>query len=231
METVETPFNLGELIELFDTSNHQCIFIKNAQSSFCYGNEHFIQFMGLKNLNHLRSLCDYDINKNKKDTELYREHDNYILDEDKTLLVNEVISPKHNQPIVKTMTGKLYPLFSQSEQANYVLGVVTPESKFLKLDFDTLFSLTQEELGELLIRRSYAVNLSFGAITISKMEICILVQLLKGCHAGQMAKKLQIKQTTAESYIANIKNKLAVSTKGELINQVINEKLLQQIVL
>ena len=62
------------------------------------------------------------------------------------------------------------------------------------------------------------------------MEICILVQLLKGAHAGGIAKELQIKQTTAESYLVNIKNKLAVNSKSALINAVINGKLLEQII-
>lgn len=231
LRTVETPFNLGELIELFSTPNNHCIFIKNKQSNFCYGNDNFIQFMGLQNLQHLRSLSDYDVNKNKKDTELYREHDQFILKEEKTLIVSEEISPNHNQPIIKTMTGKLYPLFSESEQANYVLGIVTPEAKLLKLDFDTLFNLSQTQLDELLVKRSYTLNLPCNSISLSKMEIRTLIQLLKGAHAGEIAKELQIKQSTAESYLVNIKNKLAVNTKSELINLVLSEKLLQQITL
>ena len=161
-QTVEAPFNLEDVCELFSTPSNHCIFIKNEHTAFCYGNDNFIQFMGLKNLHHLRSLSDYDVNKNKKDTELYREHDQYILKEAKTLIVSEEISPNHNQPIVKTMQGKLYPLFYESEQANYILGVVTPEAKLLKLNFDTLFSLSQHELSELLVKRSYILNVNYG---------------------------------------------------------------------
>ncbi len=231
LQTVEASFNLGELIELFNTQSHHCIFIKNEHSTYHYGNDNSIQLMGLKNLEHLRSLNDYDMSKNKKDADLYREYDRFILEESKTLTVSETLSPKYNRPIVKTMQGKLYPLHLKSERANYILGVITPESKLLKLDFDTLFNLSQQELSELLIKRSYTINLPSESITLSKMEIRTLVQLLKGSHAGEIAKELQIKQTTAESYLLNIKNKLAVNSKSELINLVIGEKLLQQIIL
>ena len=58
-----------------------------------------------------------------------------------------------------------------------------------------------------------------------------LVPLLKGAQAGDIAKELLIKQTTAESYLVNIKNKLAVNNKSELINLVVSSKILEQVVL
>lgn len=231
MRTVESTLPLGDLIELLNGSQNQCLFVKNELSSYCYANDNYIQLMGLKNLHQLRSLNDYDISKNKKDADLYRELDNFILDEGKALSVSEVISPNYNQPLAKTMQGHLYPLSANTDRANYVLGIVTPEDKLLKLNFDTIFKLTQRELGELLIKRSYTINLSFGSITLSKMEIRTLVQLLKGAHAGEIAKELILKQTTVESYLSNIKSKLAVDTKGELINRVVSEKLLEQVIL
>ena len=63
------------------------------------------------------------------------------------------------------------------------------------------------------------------------MEIRTIIQLLKGAHAGEIAKELHIKQTTVESYLIHIKNKLAVSNKSELINRIISEKLLEQIII
>ena len=125
------------------------------------------------------------------------------------------------------MQGKLYPLFSKKDKPNFVLGIVTPESKLLKLDFDTLFNLTQQELNELLIKRSYNIMLSTGPISLSKMEIRTIVQLLKGAHAGEIAKALDLQQTTVESYLLNIRNKLGVDNKSELIDRIISKKILQ----
>ena len=231
MHSVESPMSVGDLLDIVSTSQNQCIFIKNEQSNYSYANENFIRLMGLQNLGQLRHLSDYDLCKNYKEANKYREHDRYILEEEKILQVCEEIYPHHNQPIIKTMKGKLYPLFAESECANYVLGVVVPESKLLKLDFDTLFKLNQNELDDLLVKRSYTVNTSTGSIKLSKMEIRTLVPLLRGFHAGEIAKELQIKQTTVESYLINIKNKLAVNNKSELINLILNEKLLQQVML
>jgi DNA-binding CsgD family transcriptional regulator len=231
LETVDTPMNLADLLDLLDTSQNHCVFIKDEHSAYCYANLNYIRLMGLHNINQLRRLNDRDLSKNKKDADMYRELDCFVMEEGKTLSVSEQISPAHNQPIVKTMQGKLTPLYSHSDSANYVLGLVTPESKMLKLDFDTMFSLNQSELDDLLIKRSYDLSFNAHLVTLSKKEICTIIELLKGSHAGDIAKALQIKQTTVESYLANIKNKLAVSSKGELIQAVIKEKLLEQVIL
>ena len=63
------------------------------------------------------------------------------------------------------------------------------------------------------------------------MEIRTLIQLLKGLHAGEIAQALGIKQTTTESYLVNIKNKLSVEKKSDIIDRVAKEKILQQILL
>ena len=231
MQSAMSPISVSDLLLTVSTSQHLCIFIKNEKSNYTYANDNFIQFMGMKNFAQLQQLTDYDLYKNNNEAKKYREHDRYILEEEKILNVSEQVNPLYNQHITKTMQGNLYPLFADSNKANFVLGLVLPECKLLKLDFDTLFKLTQNELNELLVKRSYQINTSFGPATLSKMEIRTLVLLLRGAHAGEIAKELQIKQTTVESYIVNIKNKLSVNNKQELINLVINEKLLHQIVL
>jgi DNA-binding CsgD family transcriptional regulator len=231
MQTVEAPINLAELFKLINSSQNTCVFIKNEHSSYRFANNNYVQFMGLKNINQLRTLNDYDISKNKNDADLYRELDQHTLEEGKPLAVSETISPNFNQPIAKTMQGHLYPLYTSKGQSNYVLGIVIPECRLLKLDFDTIFKLSQQELNEQLIKRSYTINLNLGSINLSKMEIRTLVQLLKGAHAGEIAQQLSLKQTTVESYLANIKYKLGVYSKGELINLIVREKLLEQIII
>ena len=149
----------------------------------------------------------------------------------KILTVSERVAPKHNQPIIHTMQGKLYPLLAENGQASHVLGMVSPTVKLLKLDWDTVFSLTVNELDALLSKRSYEIKLYFGSVMLSKMEIKTLIQLMRGAGAGDIAKALNIKQTTVESYLTNIKNKFGVSHKSELTNLVINEKILHKIML
>jgi DNA-binding NarL/FixJ family response regulator len=102
-------------------------------------------------------------------------------------------------------------------------------SKSHQLDFDTIFSITTQQLSGLLTKRTYAIPLNLRLVSIAKMEICVLVELLKGSHAGQIAEELGIKQTTVESYLVNIKNKLAVDSKSELIRLITSKKILQRV--
>ena len=234
MQTVESPINIGEMLNLLDSSKNPCVFIKyikNKDSAHYYANDNYIRLLGLNNLNQLLRTSDYDLTKTRKDAEKYHEYDRYVIEEGKTLHVHEVITPNYNQTVVKTLQGNLYPLYAESDRANCILGVTFPDSNLFKLDFDTLFNLTSTDLDGLLMRRRYPIQLDYSSITLSKMEIRTLVQLLKGEHAGEIAKELQIKQTTVESYLVNIKNKLAVNSKSELIKFVLEKKLLEQIII
>ncbi|MCH9757405.1 MAG: helix-turn-helix transcriptional regulator [Gammaproteobacteria bacterium] len=231
MGKLKTPVNLNELFTLLNTTSYQCLFLKNSQSNYLYANLNFIQLMGLNTLHQLRSSTDLELSSNVKDAKMYRDLDCCVLEESEALTVSETITPKRNQPIVKTMQGKLYPLFTEDGRANYILGVVAPESKLLRLDWDQVFQLSPDMLRSLLVKRSYAIQLPFGDISLSKMEILTLIELLKGQHAGEISEALQLKQTTIESYLMNIKNKLGVSTKSELIHIVTRNNVLQQIML
>ena len=103
------------------------------------------------------------------------------------------------------------------------------ESGFSTLDWNSIFQLSLWQLDDLLIKPRYPIQLDIGQITLSRMEIKTLIQLLKGQHATEIAISLQIKKSTVESYLANIKNKLCVRLKSELVHRVINSHLLQQI--
>lgn len=225
----ETPLSLDALITALNSKTPPCIFIKNEHSDYAYANDHFIQLMGLQTLNQLKRFNDFDLSTHKKNAQIYREHDHHVLSHQQKLPVKEVIYPSQNQPLVKMMEGTLYPIFTQKNQSNYILGIVFPESKLLFLDFNTLFKLTQYELDILLIQKRYNLQLRTGNVSLSKMEICTLIQLFKQGHAGDMAKALNLKQSTIESYLASIKNKLGVNTKTELMTCVIDNNLFEQV--
>lgn len=231
MHTIESSMYVSDILELLNSAQSYCAFIKNKHSTYCYANNNYIQLMGLQNLQQLMRADDYDLSKNKKNADIYREHDNYILEEGKTLEVREVVYPNYNQHIIKTMKGKLYPLHVESDSANYILGLVVSETKLLSLDFEAIFTLTPNELDSLLIKCSYTVRLRETSLKLSRMEIQTIIQLLRGANAGEIATALKIKQRTVESYIVNIKNKLAVNNRHELISLVLSEKVLQQIVI
>lgn len=232
MQGMHSPFTLEELFCLMTQTPYQCVFVKDEHSRYLYANPNFIQLMGLKNLQQLRQSSDQELSTSAQDAQKYRELDCCILEESHAIPVKEQIAPKKNQPILKTMQGKLYPLSSDNKKyKGYVLGVVAPESQLLKLDWDTMFQLTSDELSALLVKRSFVLSLPWGNVALSKREIMTLIQLLKGQHAGEIADTLMLKQTTIESYLTSIKNKLGVNQKSELIHLITKHQILQQIVI
>lgn len=225
------PITLAEFLQFFEQSSYQCIFVKNQQSQYVYANRNFIQLMGLKNLQQLRIASDLELSTDPMDAKKYRDMDCYVLEENRILEVSETLAPKKNQSIIKSMQGKLYPVLADNGDTNAVLGMVAPKSKLLKLDWDTIFQLTPAEMREILTKRSSKFELSWGVVSLSKMEILTLIQLLKGQHAGEIAESLHLKQSTVESYLGSIKNKLGVTHKSELIQLVMQENILQKVIL
>lgn len=97
------------------------------------------------------------------------------------------------------------------------------------LTLDSIFQMSMEELDLLLTQKRYSINLEERIVILSKMEIKTLIQLIKGFHAGEISIWLNIKQSTVESYLSNIKNKFGVYRKSELISNVLSNQLLQKI--
>lgn len=225
-----SPMNLGELLRVVDTSNHQCLFIKNAQSNYLHANDNFLNLVGLDNVSQLRQVTDTELFATNQQVNRYKELINWVVEEKKFLNVQEIVSPTHNPSFSMRMPGKLYPLFAESGNVQFVMGIILPETKLLKLDWDTVFNLTTKELGGLL-KRKYTIKLSMGELVLSKREIQVLIQLLKGSNAGETASVLGVKQATVESYLVNIRNKLNVGSRSELINLVIREQLLPKIII
>ena len=159
IEGIKFPMETQELIQLANASHHHCLFIKDYRSNYCYANTNYIQLMGLDTLKQLQGLSNHDLSKDKKDADKYQMLDCYVLEENKPLNVSEVITPNYNQPILKTMQGTLYPLIPEQGRNKYVLGIVRPESKLLKLDLDTLFNINALELRSLLKKQRYVIKL------------------------------------------------------------------------
>lgn len=225
-----SPINLAELLSVIDSSKHQCLFIKNAQSNYLYANDNFLSLVGLDNLSQLRHTSDAQLFTSKQQVYKYKALINWVVEEKESLNVQEIVSPTRNPSFSMRMPGKLYPLFAESGNVQSVMGIILPETKLLKLDWDTVFNLTTKELDSLL-KPKYIIKLSTGSLVLSKREIQVLIQLIKGSNAGEIASTLGIKQTTVESYLVNIRNKLNVGGRSELINFIIHEQLLQKIII
>ena len=146
------------------------------------------------------------------------------------LEVKGYVEPKNHPSLVKSMQGKIYPLYLGSDKPNAVLGIYMPQNQLLNLDINKALQLPAAELRQVLNRKSYTVKIKNIELKISKVELLCFIQLLKGKHAGEIAAIFNLKQVTVESYIKNLKNKCGVSLKSDLFAFFIENKILQQIV-
>lgn len=207
------------------------IFIKTGRSVYQYGNEDFIELMGLKNLRELIHQTDKNLCRDKNKTSTYIQHDQQVIEEENILDVYEEVLPKNRERLVQHMSGKLYPMYQHGSKPEAILGIVTTTFLPFKLDLETALSLTSCEINKLLTKPSYPVNVSGISLKLSRREIQCIIELIKGKHAGEIAQTLGLRQTTIESYIINIKNKLGAINKSNLLSIVFREKLLQQVIL
>lgn len=229
LQTTQVRIDTDCLLELYD-QHYAYLFVKNLSLQYKYANQSFAQLLGISSFNHLINKTNESFYTDKKLIKRYRECDEFVIEEQKSLTVCEPLAPKLNKNIHKVVQGKLFPIYSDANKITHVLGVVTPKSKLIKLDWETVFRLSLSELNDILVKRSYLILCQGYETTLSKMEIKTIVQLLKGHNAAEIALTLQIKQTTVESYLKNIRNKLSVSSKSELIHVLIRDNVLQQIV-
>lgn len=208
---------------------------QDMQNNFGYGNgvtlyekhEAFDEIMGFYSTVDNHAINHFYINQAdqlKKLKQWFISHATKLIhqaEKDKSLFSHPSLPPKniHHDPY--------YP---PTNLPNYtLLPLNTSKSTFGKLDWNSIFELPMTQLDKLLTRPRYRIELDMRQFTLSRMEIKTLLQLLRGKYASEIALSLNIKQSTAESYLLNIKNKLDVNHKSELIQRVINSQLLQQI--
>ena len=223
MDTINGSLSASCRSDILNQAPDQFIFIKDIYSNYLYANDNYIRLLGLKNLKQLKGLTDSDLYKNKQNLKIYRDLDCFVLEEGKPLGVKETIAPKYNSTIIHALKGKLYPIVAENGRTNHVFGIVAPEFK--------IFNLTASEFDSLIPKSSYVIKLHFGSVVLSKMDIKILVQLLRGSSADDFAQALQINNTMIASYISSIKNKFGVNNHSELISLVISENILHKIIL
>lgn len=219
------------LATLLSGVTNSFVFIKNSLSVYQYANPSFVDASGLKSVNELRNLNDYDLCNDKKKNQIFREMDEYVIDTGGQLEVCSEVEPKYNTLFRECLKGTLYPIFNKGSQPIAVMGIVNFQRSQCKLTLESAISMSPIELSYALTKRSWTVTAFNREITISRRELQCLIELIKGYHAGEIAATLLLKQTTVESYIDNIKNKLGATSRSSLINTVFNQKIIQQITL
>ncbi|MFA5960645.1 MAG: LuxR C-terminal-related transcriptional regulator [Tatlockia sp.] len=223
-----TTLPIVDLIVALESKN-SCISIKDSQGIYHYSNKNFTRLQGVSTV---LNRQDKDLTANKPLLQTIKQHDAFILEEAKALDVSEVIYPLSSPYLVTRVEGNLHPVFFKDEgMPRYILGLFTPQSKLLALDYETIFQFSFTELKRFFHKRSYPVTFRGMHLQFSKREIELIIALVRGLHAGEIATALGLQQTTVESYIQNIKDKLGVSLKSEVIAAVLETHLLGQIIL
>lgn len=217
------------LATLLSAGNTSLVFVKSSLSVYKYANPSFVEASGLKSLNELRNLNDYDLCNDKTKNKIFREMDEYVIDMEGPLEVCSEVAPKYNTLFREYLKGTLYPIFSKGSQPIAVMGIVKHERSQCKLTLESAISMSSVELNYALTKRSWMVTVFNREIKISRRELQCLIELIKGHHAGEIAETLLLRQTTVEGYIDNIKNKLGATSRSSLINTVFNQKIIQQI--
>ena len=207
------------------------IFIKNNLSLYQHANHQFINLMGLNTLKSLYKKTDYELCRDIKKAKIYLQHDEEVLSSEQTLSVDEEILPQKNKLLRKQMMGKIYPVFAQGSKPVGIMGVVKPKYLPFKLTLEIAVSMSKNEMDHNFIRRSYPVEVYNKKITLSKREVQCIIELIKGKNAKEIAETFELRQTTIEFYLENIKEKLGATSKSSLIMTVFNQKIIQQIIL
>jgi DNA-binding CsgD family transcriptional regulator len=221
----------NDLPLFFEMPNNACISLKTPAHGYSFANHNFIQLMGLNDLSQLMLKKDQDLTRDKTKLAIYRKHDEFVLEEEKPLSVEAIVTPQFHKKLVKVMEGKVFPVAIKGSKPDAILGIFTPKNKLLTINPDEIFDFTLEDLKAGLVNRTYNVNANGYSIAISRQEILCFIELLKGKTANDIAQILQLKQSTVESYLQNLKNKCGVTRKMDLIEFFLTHRLLQQIVI
>lgn len=216
---------------LITAGNDKFVFIKSALSVYQYANPLFLNMMGLNSLDDIRNQTDADLCRDKQKARVYVQDDEKVIDLEKPAIICEEVIPKHNPVFQEILTGTLYPLHTGEGVPSAVLGICGYQRVVKKLTIELSLMMTTAELDYVLTKPRYIINVFNRKISLSKREIQCLIELIKGNRAGETALLLSLKQTTIESYINNLKNKLGATSKSSLINTVLAQEIIQQIVI
>lgn len=211
---------------------NSCISIKDQQGNYHFANSNFIHLMGRHHSSDIISHQDKELTNNKALLKKIKELDDYVFEEKKSLLVSETIDPNTSPHLRKTVDGNMIPIWTgDTEKPAMILGVFKPRIEILCLDYQAICTLPLKQINHCLQHRKYPVKIDKLSVELTRRDVQILILLIRGYHAGKIAATLFLQQTTVESYLQNIKNKLGVYTKRELICTALEKNLLGQILL
>lgn len=230
LKTVLEQLPSSEIGVLLNPDPLLCMAIKTQDEGYVYANQNFLKLMGFSHLKDFIHLYDKDLYSDKKLLTMYKEHDEAVYISDEPLKVQGEIAPDRQNKLVKTMEGLIYPLHIHKSKPDAVLIMHKPTNGIVNLSPALLLNTCSEKLAKSLKNNSYPVRYKDLTISLARMEILCLAELLKGKTAGKTAETLGLKTLTVESYLTNLKDKCGVGMKCDLVKFFIDSQLLESIV-
>ena len=196
-------------ISMFKNLNSH-IFCLDMQLKNLYTNDNATEFFQLANAKDIVGLNHFEI---MQLTNVYADCGKFINDD---LEVLATATPKLDilEPPIISQNGSvdffrtnLFPLLDKDSNVLGLLGVSSCITTDIKQEYNNLISARLEY--------DHCYKL------LTKREKQVLIEVVKGGSYKLIAKKLEVSHRTVESHIENIKYKLGVYSREEIINSVL----------
>jgi len=210
--------------------------LKTAKSNFIFRKDHLGVYLWYNNK--AKSLAspsrpsaigktDYETNPEK--AELYRGFDMLAQESGERQIVKEQIY--FMGPNYFDATAEIIPLCTLKGKQAGVLLLSHIDYRLSEQPFSAVLGLLRQGGAYALIRfDSYNINLSSShRIKLSRRECEIILYLLVGFSAKEIAIEAGFGQRAVENYISTIKDKFCTSNKKELLNAISDSGLLEKI--
>lgn len=199
------------------------IYIKDMHSKYIYGNEAFLSFYNLSNIDQIYQKTDFDLPWEKYAEEYVRNDQEAISTGELQVIEKSIKINGGDDMLLLSQKRSFYdPITKQSGMIGITIGlsdkvindltsiVEVQEVKCLKFS-DTLFSAKVNEHAD---------------IPLTTRELDILYYILHGLSQKQVAARLNLSVRTVEDYIGHIKNKLKCGNKYQIFEFAIHNGLM-----
>lgn len=188
-----------------------CIFTKDIDLNYTACNLRFVQNTGFCDASEILGQSDFEMPWTKEQALLYRADDLLIIkNREPKLNYLEFQQAKTGEERINLVSK--WPIISADNQ---VIGLICIYNNMM----DSHILLTNSEAHK---NRTFSIAINDGIIRFSPKETKILYYLIRGKSARDISEKLNISNRTVEGYIENIKNKMMVSKKSEIIEKIID---------
>ncbi len=204
---------------------HSFVFIKDQQHQYVACNNNYARFLGLENDQAIVGLTDLIVNPLHAD--IYRADDKKVL-QGKILEIN---NPGYFKDLgIATVTGRIVPIRNEDNEITGILGTTRLIYSLANKSFVQAIAMLNANTIPLIVTKSfYAIKTRYGEVKLSKRETECILFLFKCLTADDIAQNLELSKRSVESYFVNIKNKLNVNHKSEIIEITVAGGLLEQL--